>query len=168
MNKQDDANRRNEIKKQLGVSPGAARNRLVQSLLFKLVQETDRDICYRCGKRIENEKQLSIEHKKVWFGESDAIQLYFDLDNITFSHLSCNISSSRKGTSVRSKTGFKGVYYHPKRKSPKKWRAQRNGINGTVNIGWYETAEDAAKAYDESINMLGKPNLFTNKDLGLI
>ena len=39
---------------------------------------------------------FSIEHLKPWLDSNDPVGLYFDLDNISFSHLSCNISDARK------------------------------------------------------------------------
>ena len=40
---------------------------------------------------------FSIEHKTPWLDSGDPIGLYFDLDNISFSHLSCNCRASRRG-----------------------------------------------------------------------
>ena len=56
--------------------------------------------CYRCGKKIEQIEELSIEHKVPWLYADDPIGLYFNLDNIAFSHLKCNIGRSRKGLKI--------------------------------------------------------------------
>ena len=82
--------------KQLGMSPGKARNRLVNSLLFSFVQTTNQDTCYRCEKRIESVNDFSLDHIKNWRNSNDPINLFFDLNNISFSHKSCNYSAARK------------------------------------------------------------------------
>lgn len=84
---------------------GTACNRLRKSILFSLVQETNRDICFRCGKKIDTENELSIEHKERWLNVS--VDLFWGLDNIAFSHLVCNkphnVKNSPFGMSICSK-----------------------------------------------------------------
>ena len=75
--------------KQLGMSFGRACHILRQSILFSLVKEAGRDLCVRCGKRIEMVKELSIEHIDHWQDVDTA--LFWDLDNIGFSHRRCNV-----------------------------------------------------------------------------
>jgi hypothetical protein len=81
---------RNKYKEQLGVDYGTAQNQLRKNILFELVKGAGLDVCYRCDKVIETPRQLSIEHIDAWRNEPDAKELFFDLKNITFSHLSCN------------------------------------------------------------------------------
>ena len=83
-------------KTQLGISHGTASHRLVRSLLFKMVKEIGLDVCFQCGEKIKTIRELSIEHKIPWLDSEDPVGLYFDLDNIAFSHLSCNCANSRK------------------------------------------------------------------------
>jgi len=73
-----------------------AQNRLRKQLLFKLVQESGKDICYQCGLKIEYEKDLSIEHKIAWMRSEDPKALFFDYENIAYSHLSCNVKAAIK------------------------------------------------------------------------
>lgn len=75
---------------QLGMPYGTACGRLRKLILFKLLRENGKDICYRCGKRIDTPEELSIEHKIDWLDSEDPVGIFFDLDNIAFSHLSCN------------------------------------------------------------------------------
>lgn len=75
----------------LGMSYGTACNRLRKMILFKLVKDTGLNICHQCGKPIEHIDELSIEHKKAWLNADNPIETFFDLENIAFSHLSCNI-----------------------------------------------------------------------------
>jgi hypothetical protein len=80
---------------QLGMNHGTAQNRLVKDILYKLVVETGKDCCFQCGQKIARE-QLSIEHKVPWLDSEDPVKLFFDLDNIAFSHHSCNIKAARR------------------------------------------------------------------------
>jgi hypothetical protein len=73
----------------LGMPYGTASGRLRKKILFNLVQETERDVCFRCGEKIKSADEISIEHKKPWLGIN--VDLFWDLDNIAFSHLRCNI-----------------------------------------------------------------------------
>lgn len=78
---------------QLGMNPSTASGRLVKDLLFKFVVERHPN-CYRCGEALTRET-FSIEHKTPWLDSDDPVGLFFDLDNIDFSHIACNIKSRR-------------------------------------------------------------------------
>jgi hypothetical protein len=109
---------------ELGVPFGTACARLRKQVMFKLVQETGQDECHKCGLVIESVEELSIEHKEPWQGVSP--DLFWDLDNIAFSHRRCNVRHSRHGTSSRYQHGcrcdecraWKSAY-------AKSWRANR-------------------------------------------
>ena len=73
---------------QLGMPHGTAANRLRKQLLFKYVQKAGDDICHVCDNKIEAIEDFSIEHIKPWFNRDP--ELFWDLDNIAFSHMSCN------------------------------------------------------------------------------
>ena len=102
--------------KQLGMNHATAANRLRKMILFKLIQEASLDNCYQCGERIENVENLSIEHTKPWLDSDDPVGLYFDLDNIAFSHLSCNASNGRRhrGPRVTTEHGSRAMYVRHK------------------------------------------------------
>jgi hypothetical protein len=85
---------------QLGMSFGKARNRLVRMLLFHLAQQLGQTICFRCGKEILSYSDLSIEHKQSW--QNISVSLFWDLDNIAFSHCKCNLPN------LRNKPGKRG------------------------------------------------------------
>jgi hypothetical protein len=96
----------------LGIPFGTASARLRKNVLFSLVKKCNENVCYRCGEKIEDVSELSIEHKIAWENSDDPIKLFYDLDNIAFSHLFCNISFSSKrqvrhGTFYRYKMGCK-------------------------------------------------------------
>lgn len=81
---------------QLGMNPSTASGRLVKDILFSLIVETGKNICFHCQKEI-NRKNFSIEHKIPWLHSEDPKKLFFDLGNIAFSHLKCNIAAARPG-----------------------------------------------------------------------
>ena len=81
---------------QLGMNPSTASHRLGKDLLFKFVQ-IHHPNCYRCGEPMTRET-FSIEHKTPWLDSDDPVGLYFDLDNIDFSHLQCNVGDRRVAT----------------------------------------------------------------------
>lgn len=79
---------------QLGMNAVTANGRLQRRVLFMLVQKAGMDTCYRCGKKIERLEDLSLDHKEPWFDIDPA--LYWDLDNIAFSHCKCNTEARRR------------------------------------------------------------------------
>lgn len=81
--------------KQLGMNFSTASARLDRMILFMLVKECNRDTCYRCNKKIERYQDLSTEHKEPWQDIDSA--LFWDLDNISFSHRSCNAAAGARG-----------------------------------------------------------------------
>ena len=89
---------------QLGMSHGKASARLRKLLLFRLVQNAKEDVCYRCGIKILDVDDLSIEHKVPWLDSDDPPAMFFDLENVTFSHMSCNYSVARKSTKLTKLT----------------------------------------------------------------
>ncbi len=80
----------------LGMSWGAACNRLRKKVLFSLVVRLKENMCYRCGNEILSVDDLSLEHKNAWRQATDPVESFFDLDNISFSHLSCNSAAASK------------------------------------------------------------------------
>lgn len=67
-----------------------ANGRLRRNILFLLVQQTYRDVCFRCGEKIRTVDDFSIDHKEPWLHVSK--ELFWDLTNIAFSHRKCNVS----------------------------------------------------------------------------
>ena len=80
----------------LGMSFGTASNRLRKLILFSLVRAAELDVCYQCDGKILNVDDLSIEHKEPWLQAENPVEAFFDLNNIAFSHLSCNIGAAGK------------------------------------------------------------------------
>jgi len=80
---------------QLGMNPGTASNRLKKNLLFEFAKRLDMHWCYQCGAEIKDCDDFTVEHKTPWLHSEDPKGLFFDIDNIAFSHKSCNYSASR-------------------------------------------------------------------------
>lgn len=85
-----------EKDKQLGMSHGTAVHRLRKMIMFELIQKCGLDNCHQCGKKIDHIDKLSVDHKTPWLHSDNPVFLFFDLDNIAFSHRRCNISAARK------------------------------------------------------------------------
>lgn len=83
----------------LGMPHGTAANRLRKQLLFKYVQQAGDDVCFKCGQKIESVDDLSIEHKEPW--ENRSVEFFWDLDNIAFSHIRCNVPHIRGKATAR-------------------------------------------------------------------
>src|SRR5579859_1158811 len=108
-----------QIKDQLGLSLGTASHRLRKKIMFELVKNCKLDVCYRCGNKIENIDEFSIEHKESWLNKPNANELFFSLDNIAFSHLLCNCGAAKqKVRNKKNRHGFKGVIFDKRRKKP--------------------------------------------------
>lgn len=153
-----------EKNEKLGMNFSTASNRLRKLILFQLVKRLNLDKCCRCNEPIISEGELSIEHIKPWLYESNARELYFDLNNISFSHRFCNYSNSRKQLLINSSTGYKGVSFvkDKHRNKPFKVTIFLNAEK-PICIGYFETAEEAANYYDEyAISLFGE-NVVTNK-----
>ncbi len=78
---------------QLGMPIGTANARLRKMVLFDVLRRHGENVCCRCGEKIESVMELSLEHKKPWLHVS--ADLFWDLDNIGFSHTRCNQPHTR-------------------------------------------------------------------------
>lgn len=91
----------------LGMAHGTATNRLRKMILLHLLKKLGENYCFKCRQEIFEIDQLSIEHKEPWEGKS--IELFWDLNNIAFSHLSCNRPHSYQGGRGKRKVGTEGT-----------------------------------------------------------
>jgi len=118
----DNNKKKNE---QLKMNHGTAASRLRKAILFNLLQETGKDVCFQCGEKIECIDHLSIEHKVPWLDSEDPIRLFFDIENIAFSHLSCNIGARRCDKGPRVEHGTATRYQRGCRCNKcKEWKSQ--------------------------------------------
>lgn len=79
---------------QLGMPYGTACGQLRKKILFKYIKIANEDTCFHCQQKIQTSDDLSIEHRNPWLDIST--DLFWDLNNITFSHLKCNIKNTRQ------------------------------------------------------------------------
>ena len=86
-------------KMQLGMNPSTASHRLVKDVLWSLIVKTEQHDCCKCGEPMARDT-FSIEHLDPWLDSDDPVALYFDLENIGFSHLKCNVADARRKTAV--------------------------------------------------------------------
>jgi len=89
-----------EKARQLGMPFGTANGRLRKKVLFSLVVKYNENICYRCKAKILSIDEFTIEHKQPWLHVS--VDLFWDIDNIAFSHLVCNVSAASKPWGMRA------------------------------------------------------------------
>lgn len=87
---------------------GTAAHRLKKLIMFRLIQKTGEDNCHQCGERIASADELSIEHKSPWMDVSP--DLFWDLDNIAFSHGACNYLDRRQTKQSQDRTIHKQLF----------------------------------------------------------
>jgi hypothetical protein len=92
----------------LGMPFGTASGKLRKMILFDLLKRHNENVCVRCHESIILIEDLSIEHIKPWEG-IDA-KLFWDLNNIAFSHIACNKPHVYRGSgSHKRKIGPEGT-----------------------------------------------------------
>ncbi len=82
---------------QLGMPLGTASGKLRKQILFHLLVKLNENVCFKCDEKILNVDDLSIEHKKNWLHTENPKELFFDIENIAFSHMKCNKPERRFG-----------------------------------------------------------------------
>ncbi len=112
MNK--DSNRAKRIVQQLGMSQGAAQGQLRKRILFNFLVRLKENWCFKCSKEIERVDDLSVEHKQPW--ENISADLFWDLENIAFSHIQCNRQHTNGAEKLRKvgPTGTSWCHKHKK------------------------------------------------------
>jgi HNH endonuclease len=81
---------------QLGTNVSASQHKLTRLILYDRLIKLGEDNCYRCGLKISSYKEFSIEHKISWINNDP--NLFWDLNNIAFSHLLCNQKAPKGST----------------------------------------------------------------------
>lgn len=120
----------------LGMPWGTANGRLRKSILFHLLKKHNENVCVRCQKEIEKVEDLSIEHIVPWEGKS--AELFWDLDNIAFSHLACNVPHQRTSAGPKlRKIGPDGTNWcsrHQRFISDKEFSSNKSRWNGLHDL----------------------------------
>lgn len=120
-------------KEQLGLAIGTATYRLRKLVVFRLVQEAGKDLCYRCSFKIESANDLVFDHKVPWLDNSP--HLFWDVENVAFSHAHCNRKFIRRGRNAEAlrRVGPEGTAWcgrHQAFLPVEKFRRNRSHWNG--------------------------------------
>ena len=99
-----------EERRQLGVDKGTATGQLKKLLLFEFAKRLGLANCIRCGLEIASANDFTVDHKKPWFHID--VALFWDLENIGFSHDSCNKKAKRHWGGAKSGSEHPG-FGHP-------------------------------------------------------
>lgn len=91
-------------RQKLGMPQGTACNRLVKMILFDLAKRLELTACFRCGHQIESRKEFTIEHMADWEYSDNPQAIFFDLDNISFSHHRCNVGHAARKRRIHATT----------------------------------------------------------------
>ena len=94
----------------LGMGISTARARLERDIVFALAIAQGHK-CFRCGEDMTRDN-FSVEHKVAWLSSEDPKATFFDLDNIAFSHHTCNSAAASRPHKK----------YASKAEKSKKWR----------------------------------------------
>ena len=81
----------------LGMHVSVANRRLQKDLLYKFVTLSGHNQCFRCGNPMSRD-DFTMDHKKDWLNSGTPQQLYFDVENVAFSHHSCNSGAQIRST----------------------------------------------------------------------
>lgn len=73
--------------------------------MFELAKKCNMDTCFRCGEKIEDISEFTIEHKESWLLGENPVNLFYDMDNIAFSHAICNYEAGTKTYVSNCKNG---------------------------------------------------------------
>ena len=138
-----------KVKKFLGVHKSTAMARLRKMVLFELVKKTGMDRCHQCKLIIHDVAELSIEHIEPWLWRD--VNLFWDLNNIAFSHLSCNVMAGQRTTPCGSYSRY--------------LRGCRCEICREEYLK--ATSEQGKRNYKKIVTIKRLANLRTNKETGL-
>ena len=91
--------------------------------------------------------------RSSWQLSKNPKDAFFDLENIAFSHLHCNILASEKSSGKNMPVGesnIRGVRKVKNKNLKKPYRAEIWKEGKTKHIGLFKTAEEASKAYKKA------------------
>ena len=155
---------------QLGMPIGTATNRLRKTILFSLLAKHAENYCSKCSVLIASPDELSIEHIEPWLHTADPLATFFDLDNIAFSHLSCNVAARRYITPARKRasderrlTGPPNTAWCAGHRSFQpvgafaKDAAQWNGLQNYCKPCWAETRKSHPSRQPRSVQAIQAP-----------
>lgn len=74
----------------LGVKAGKALGILYKKIRFDQAVRLKEDICCRCGEKITDIDDFTIDHIEPWIHSEDPVDRFYNLDNIGYAHSKCN------------------------------------------------------------------------------
>lgn len=88
---------------QLGQPADKAQAILRRRVMLALIQKAGLDCCARCGARLVDPDDIALDHVVPWRNSQNPKKLFWDLDNVRFSHKHCNIEHSLRRKSKAEK-----------------------------------------------------------------
>ncbi|WP_378954387.1 hypothetical protein [Pelosinus sp. sgz500959] len=82
--------RTKKIEAVLGDKLSTAKSRLNKLLMFELAGKCNMETCFRCGEKIDDFQDFTIDHKESWLLSDDPAKMFYSMENIAFSHAKCN------------------------------------------------------------------------------
>ncbi|MFK5710158.1 AP2/ERF family transcription factor [Lysinibacillus boronitolerans] len=153
----------------LGVNFHTACHHLRRLVLYNLAKLSGKLQCHQCNLYIDSIESFSIEHITPWVHSENPVELYFDINNISFSHRKCNYNTIRTSSVSYSNTGFKGVTLVNEKNRKQKYRVQvyNPNTNKCIFLGRFNDIIEAARTYDRALIELYGERAVTNESLGL-
>lgn len=97
----------------LGIHYGTAKARLDRDIIFSFISKLNIK-CFRCNGDLDRET-FSVDHKNPWLIADDPLISFFDLENVAFSHSSCNTKAGRKPKKIYYSKEEKNRELHKKK-----------------------------------------------------
>ncbi len=136
----------------LNMEFGKANHRLFRKIMFEWCVQLGLNECTKCHKTINKIEEWTVEHIRPWHSanvDADKKALYFDLNNIGYSHLHCNCGSANLG---KGKSGYNGVdWYVNKRTGYQNWRARLKVGNKHMALVHHDDPVICAENYDMGV-----------------
>jgi len=126
-------------KKQLGMDYGTASGRLRKMLMFNFAVDAGHK-CYRCGEDLKL-TDFSVEHKVPWLNSESPVKLFFDINNIAYSHQSCNSAHNTGGGLLKTPEEKRQV----KKDWERRWREEHGHPR---NSGWRQRQKEGKAVRD--------------------
>lgn len=141
-------------KQQLGMDFSLANQKLMRMVVWNLAKICGMDNCYQCKQPIVKPEQLSLEHKQPWRGANgreSRPDLFWNLDNIAFSHTWCNCGSPTRGQGNRKYFGVDDYGDTRDGRTYRKIRARLGMDNKSIDLGYWDNEIKAAISYDLAV-----------------
>lgn len=125
------------VTQKLGQGFTSARKLLLKKIVWDFIVKCDLNKCFRCGLPMSFE-DYSLEHKVAWYNSEISKDLYFDLDNISYSHAKCNREHGTKERKTLRTHCKNGHEYTAENTRIRKGGARQCRVCESVNSAkWY-------------------------------